>query len=339
MTNDELRKTLADASQVFILTDENVARLWLPELKHWLKADDAVELIVKPGEENKTLQTAQTLWVELLRRGADRHSILVNFGGGVITDLGGFVASCYQRGIRFVNIPTTLLAMVDAAVGGKTGVDIDGCKNQIGTFAQPIEIVVNPICLSTLPDREFLSGLAEMLKYGFIADPTMLKIDLDNYEQYVLRAYRIKQEIVGADYKEQGRRKVLNFGHTLGHAYESFSRTTATPLTHGESVALGVWSALWLSVKQCGLPEDVLAKYQPKLKMLLSLAQCSFDESDVDPILDYVTHDKKNRDGQTRWVLLPQLGAPSYDVVVPEALVRQCVLETMAILKELQGHE
>ncbi len=336
MTSEELNHLLSSASKVFILTDETVASFWLPELRHWLRLEDAEELVVTPGEDAKTLATAQQLWATMLHQGADRHSVLVNLGGGVITDLGGFVASCYQRGIRFVNVPTTLLAMVDAAIGGKTGVDFDGYKNQIGTFAQPLDILIKPVFLSTLPDRELLSGLAEMLKYGFIADPSMLKIDRNNYEQYILRAGRIKRDIVEADFTENGRRKVLNFGHTLGHAFESYSHTLQTPLTHGEAVAIGMGCALWLSVQRCGLSESVLQDYQPKLKMLLSMAPCSFDAFDADAVMAFLAHDKKNEAGQIRWVLLTEPGVPVYDVEVPEALLRECVLEVIRLLSEMK---
>lgn len=335
MTNEELKRTLAEASQVFVLTDANVAALWLPELEHWLDCEGSTAIIIKPGEDQKTLQTAQRIWTKLLRKGADRHAVLVNLGGGTVTDLGGFVASCYQRGIRFVNVPTTLLAMVDASIGGKNGIDFGGFKNQIGTFAEPIETLVMPVFLSTLPDRELLSGLAEMVKYGFIADPSMLKIDPNNYEQYLLRAGRIKREIVERDFTEQGSRKALNFGHTLGHAFESHSFTKGIPLTHGESVAVGMWCALWLSVKQCGLPETVLQEYLPKLQMLLSMAPPFFADEDVRSLMSYLAHDKKNRAGETRWVLLPAVGEPVYDCVVPDDLVRQCVVECIAQMREI----
>lgn len=328
-----MKKLLAEASRVFILTDENVAAFWLPELEHWLGCDDAVEIVMKPGEQQKTLQTAQRIWKKMLKHGADRHSIMINFGGGVITDLGGFVASCYQRGIRFIHVPTSLLAMVDAAIGGKNGVDFAGFKNQIGTFAQPLEVLVNPIFLSTLPDRELLSGLSEMVKYGFIADPSMLKVDENNYEQYLLRAGRVKQEIVDRDFTEQGCRKMLNFGHTLGHAFEGYYAAAGNPLAHGEAVALGMGCALWLSVKQCGLPESVLRDYVPTLRHLLSMAPVDEVKLDAEVLLPYVSHDKKNRGGQTGWVLLSSVGSPVYDVQVPDDLVRQSVSEVLRLIR------
>lgn len=329
MTLQELKQTLAQASQVFVLTDEHVAPLWLPELKHWLGCESAVELVIKAGEEQKTLRTAQLLWRRLLRHQADRDSVLVNLGGGVVTDLGGFVASCYQRGIRFVNVPTTLLAMVDAAYGGKTGVDFGGFKNQIGIFAEPLEVLVSPIYLSTLPERELLSGLAEMLKYGFIADPSMLKITPDNYEQYLLRAGRIKREIVTKDFKDQGARKVLNFGHTLGHALESWSQHTEFPLRHGEAVALGMACALRISTRQCGLQEEVLQAYWPQMRMLLAESRLRISSNEVDDILSYLVHDKKNRSGMPRFVLLKNPGEPVWDQPVPDELVRQALCEVI----------
>ena len=335
MRLEELKETLAEASQVFVLTDENVAQYWLPEVEHWLGCEQAEEIVVGAGEGHKTLRTAQEVWEILLENNADRNAILVNLGGGMITDLGGFVASCYQRGIRFVNVPTTLLAMVDAAIGGKNGVNLGGCKNQIGTFAEPLEVMINPICLSSLPERELLSGLAEMIKYGFIADDHMLKVNETNYEQYILRAGDLKRDIVDDDPTDLDQRKVLNFGHTLGHAIESFSMTTDSPLTHGESVALGMWCALYLSIQQCDLDEEVLIDYEPKMKSLLAESELELDAADVDAILSYVDHDKKNKDGHASFVLLKGLERPVIDQEVPGALVRESLLELIKVVDGL----
>ena len=335
MRLEELKETLSEASQVFVLTDENVAMYWLPELEHWLGCEHAVEIIIKAGERYKTLGTAQRVWKALLKHNADRNAVLVNLGGGTVTDLGGFVASCYQRGIRFVNVPTTLLAMVDAAIGGKNGVDLAGCKNQIGTFMEPLEVMVNPICLSTLPERELLSGIVEMVKYGFIADEDVLEVDESNYEQYILRAGEIKRDIVDDDPTDLEQRRVLNFGHTLGHAIESFSLTTESPLTHGEAVALGIWCALFLSVKQCGLHEDVLIDYEHRLPSLLAEAEINLGIGDIEAIMSYLDHDKKNRDGHTSFVLLKAIEKPLIDQCVPELLVTETLLELMKLVAEL----
>ena len=335
MRLEELKEVLSEASQVFVLTDENVAQYWLPELEYWLGCEQAEEIIIGAGESHKTIQTAQEVWETLLENHADRDAMLVNLGGGTVTDLGGFVASCYQRGIRFVNVPTTLLAMVDAAIGGKNGVNLAGCKNQIGTFTEPLEVVVNPICLSTLSERELLSGIAEMVKYGFIADDAMLNVDEGNYEQFILRAGEIKRDIVDDDPTDLDERKVLNFGHTLGHALESFSMTTDEPLTHGEAVALGMWCALYLSVEQCGLHESVLIDYEPKLKSLLAEAEINFDPDDVDAILSYLDHDKKNKDGHASFVLLRAVEKPVIDQEVPETMIRESVLELIKFVNDL----
>lgn len=326
---------LSEASQVFVLTDENVAMYWLPELEHWLGCEHAVEIVVKAGERYKSLGTAQRVWKTLLKHNADRQAVLVNLGGGTVTDLGGFVASCYQRGIRFVNVPTTLLGMVDAAIGGKNGVDFAGCKNQIGTFTEPVEVLINPIFLSTLPERELLSGIAEMVKYGFIADDAMLEVNESNYEQYILRAGKLKRDVVDGDPTDLDQRRVLNFGHTLGHAIESFSLTTDAPLTHGESVALGMWCALWLSVQLCGLNESVLIDYEQRLPSLLSEAEVNLGIGDIEAIMSYLDHDKKNRDGQASFVLLKAIEKPVFDQHVTESLVTESLLEMMKLVRTL----
>ena len=334
MTLDELKELLADASKVFVLTDANVAMYWLPELEHWLGCEQAVEIIVKAGERYKNLGTVQRIWKALQKHDADRESVLVNLGGGTISDLGGFAASCYQRGIRFVNVPTTLLAMVDASIGGKNGVDLGGCKNQIGTFAEPVEVLVNPIFLSTLSDRELLSGITEMVKCGFVADEDLLDVTVDNYEQYILRAGRIKKEIVEQDYCDRNKRQVLNFGHTIGHALEAYFLKTEMPLTHGEAVALGMWCALWISVQQCGLREEVLSDYELVKKALLSQVLLPFETIDIDVVMDLLAHDKKRHDGEIRFVLLKAVEKPLVDQRVDAALVRESLVEMLKSLND-----
>lgn len=320
-------------SSIFILTDQNVYPFWLPEVCHWLNCPQAIEIVIKEGEEQKNLQTVLRIWKTLMKHHADRHSLLINLGGGVVCDLGGFAASTFMRGIDFINVPTTLLAMVDAAIGGKTGIDFGGCKNQIGTFAQPKEICCFPTTLMTLPQREILSGLAEMMKYGFIADAELLKVDLDNFEDYISRCADIKKRIVADDPQEHGRRKVLNFGHTLGHAFESFSLTTYSPLRHGEAVALGMWCALWLSVHDCGLDETILHDYERKLPMLLGEAKVTMNEQDIDAIMTYLIHDKKNFGDQNRFVLLEAVAKPLIDQQVPENLIRESVMELLKVVE------
>ncbi len=323
--NEHLKRTVSEASKVFILTDENVAPFWLPEVAYWLRCDPAVDIVIKPGEEHKNLQTVQRIWKTLLKHHADRNALLINIGGGVITDLGGFAASTYKRGIKFINIPTTLLSMVDAAIGGKTGIDFGGGKNQIGTFAEAEEVIVDPVFLSTLPRREFLSGMAEMLKYGFIADSNLLKINLDNYQDYILRCGEIKREIVAQDPTEKDLRKILNFGHTIGHAIESHCLTTDHPLLHGEAVALGMAAVLWLSVKHFVLDKKVLQNYEKQLPILLSEAELNLTVADMEPILSYLALDKKNKGEQPQFVLLEAIGKPVWDVEVNAGEVKSAL--------------
>jgi len=320
-----MKQTIAEASQVFILTDENVAPFWLPEVTHWLHCDSATDIIIKAGEQHKNLQTVQRIWKTLMKHHADRNALLINLGGGVITDLGGFAASTYKRGIRFINVPTTLLAMVDAAIGGKTGIDFGGAKNQIGTFAEAEKVLVAPMFLSTLPQREICSGMSEMVKYGFIADPVFLTITSDDFQDYIQQAGDIKREIVAKDLRESGLRKILNFGHTIGHAIESYCLTTDCPLLHGEAVALGMLGALWLSVKRCGLDEAVLHEYEKRMPMLLSETEIRLSATDIEPIMAFLAHDKKNRDGKLQFVLLEAVGKPVWDVDVETELVRQAI--------------
>jgi 3-dehydroquinate synthase len=330
---DKLQKIISDASKVFILTDENVFPFWLPEVAHWLHCDAAIEIVIKPGEQHKNLQTVQRIWKTLMKHHADRNALLVNLSGGVITDLGGFAASTYKRGIKFINIPTTLLAMVDAAIGGKTGIDFGGGKNQIGTFAEAEVVIIDPVFLETLPERELLSGMAEMIKYGFIADANLLNINLENYQQYITRCGEIKLSIVAQDPTEKGLRKVLNFGHTIGHAIESHCLTTDYPLLHGEAVALGMLGALWLSVQQCGLDEKVLHDYEKQLRVLLSEAELNLTEADVKPILGYLALDKKNKDRKPQFVLLEAVGKPVRDVEVDPGLIKQALEYTLLHIK------
>ena len=321
--SNKLKNTISAASKVFILTDENVATFWLPEVAHWLHCNSATDIIIKAGEQHKNLPTVQRIWKTLMKHHADRNTLLINLGGGVITDLGGFAASTYKRGIKFINIPTTLLAMVDAAIGGKTGIDFGGGKNQIGTFAEAEEVIIDPVFLETLSERELFSGVAEMLKYGFIADDNLLKINTENYQQFIVYCGEIKREIVAQDLMEKGLRKILNFGHTLGHAIESHCLTTDYPLLHGEAVALGMLGALWLSVKQLDLDESVLQNFENQIPMLLSEAEISHSGSDIEPILSYLVHDKKNKGEKPQFVLLEAVGKPVWDVEVEPELVKE----------------
>jgi 3-dehydroquinate synthase len=252
-------------SRVYILTDEHTTEYCLPVVKEHLEHLDNFDLIeVNAGEESKNIDFCIGIWKTLIDFGADRKALMVNLGGGVVTDMGGFVASTYKRGIDFVQVPTTLLSQVDASVGGKTGVDVDGIKNIIGTFTQPKAVFMHGGFLQTLPPRQILSGLAEMLKHGLIVDAgywNQLKIsDLSlPSDELVHRSVAIKNEVVIADPHEKGIRKALNFGHTVGHAVETYSlMNDADPLSHGEAIAIGMICEAWLSNQKNGFPDSEL---------------------------------------------------------------------------------
>lgn len=301
-------------SKVFVLTDANTAIHCLPVFKkEFAEVADAVHLSIPSGEIHKNLDTCMKLWEQLSEQGADRKSLLLNLGGGVVTDLGGFVASTYQRGISFVNIPTTLLSMVDASVGGKTGVDLGTLKNQIGVIQNPDLVLIRPGYLATLDNRQLRSGFAEMLKHGLIMDHQyweQLK-DLENFQsldRWIYRSVQLKNEVVMADPKESGRRKILNFGHTLGHALESYFLDNAPrePLLHGEAIAIGMILESHLSMGSSGLSRgecdeirEVLLRFFPGKPL---------KEEDREPVLRLLRYDKKNTAGKVLFSLLEGIG-------------------------------
>lgn len=239
--------------KIFILTDETTHRLCRPLLKQWDRLDGATDIVIPPTDVNKNIATTTTVWSALADGGASRHSLMVCLGGGMVTDLGGFAASTFKRGLRFINIPTTLLAMVDAAVGGKTGVNFNALKNEIGVFNEAAIVVIDTDFLRTLDKRNMLSGYAEMLKHALLHDEAMwaehLKMDFNdiNYAQLqklVEQSIEVKRHIVTIDPHEKGLRKALNLGHTVGHALESFAMETGRPVLHGYAVAWGLVEAL-----------------------------------------------------------------------------------------------
>lgn len=252
-------------SNVFVFADRNTAELCLPVFREMLDDFSGFDLIeTDPGEENKNIDFCIGIWKTLLDFGADRKCLVINLGGGVITDMGGFVASTYKRGVDFINIPTTLLSQVDASVGGKTGIDIDNVKNMVGTFSLPQAVFIEAEFLKTLPQRELLSGFAEMIKHGLIVDQEyyhqLKAADYKNITTAAIhRSVEIKNEVVTADPQEKGLRKILNFGHTIGHAVESYSLSKdKKPLTHGEAIAIGMICEAYLSHKNSTLTAEEL---------------------------------------------------------------------------------
>ena len=311
----------------FVLTDENIYRVYSSLIASLLPEKEVTKIVIPAGEESKSIENVIFIWNKLLEAKAGRDSLLINLGGGTITDIGGFAASTYKRGIDFINVPTTLLAMIDASIGGKNGINFNNYKNQIGLFSEPNSVIINPNFLKTLNERDIKSGLAEMMKYAFIADESLLDLDSDNYLDFIEKAAEIKEDIVRLDMKETGLRKILNFGHTIGHALESYYLEKENYLTHGEAVALGIYSALYLSVKYCGLDDKWLFFYEMWFKGNLNLV--NLNGFDVDVIYSYLSYDKKNKGGKPQFVLISAPGKPKIDVEVFEGDIK----ESIAILK------
>lgn len=328
-----LRQYLADRphKKFIALVDENTHEHCLTPLiteVPELYGIDVMEVV--SGEDSKDLEICQSIWEGMIELGADRNTMLVNLGGGVICDLGGFVAGCFKRGIDYIHVPTTLLAMVDASLGGKTGVNIDHLKNQIGLFNQPEGIFIDPRFLSTLPEREIRSGMAEMMKHGLIRDAehwnTLINTDYANAQamgDLIIESIAIKQAVVEDDPLEHGIRKILNYGHTLGHAVESLFMTMDEPLLHGEAVAYGLVTEAWLSHKVCGLPKSDAEAIAEAVFNL-------FDKVDIAPynsghILELLGHDKKNKNGTVRYALLEAIGSARFDVEASDDLVKEAL--------------
>lgn len=306
-------------SKIFILVDENTHEYCLPVLLGNMETDLGFEILeIEAGEEMKNIQTANQLWEILTEMQADRKALVINLGGGVITDMGGFVASTYKRGIKFINIPTTLLSMCDASIGGKTGIDLMHYKNMIGTFAFPEQIFIYPKFLQTLPFKELRSGFAEMLKHGLIADKAhwnqliqIHKLDVDAVTPYIQNSMDIKQDVVEKDFHESNIRKTLNFGHTIGHAVESLCLQQENPILHGEAVAMGMICEAHLAYLENLISEEDskvvienIQRYYPYLDI------SDFKNEEITALL---LNDKKNVDSKINFSLLTGIGECNYD--------------------------
>lgn len=316
-------------SKIFVLVDENTNEHCLPYFLANLPTEIEIEIIeIEAGEENKNIYTCIDLWHTLIELDADRKSIMINLGGGVITDIGGFVASTYKRGIDFVNVPTTLLAMVDASVGGKTGVDLGSLKNQIGVINEPKSVIVISKFLETLPTNQMRSGLAEMLKHGLIYDKTywdklkhLNNLNTDDLDVLIKQSIEIKNKIVSQDLKENGIRKALNFGHTLGHAIESYflESEDKNQLLHGEAIAIGMILESYLSYKLELISKDSYAE----IKYIITdvFEKIAFNDSDIQKILDLLIFDKKNEFGNIQFTLLNKIGESKINQTVDKSLI------------------
>jgi len=315
-------------SKVFVFADTNTSTLCIPVFQSLLDDFNNFDIIeTDSGEENKNIDFCIGIWKTLLDFEADRKSLMINLGGGVITDMGGFIASTYKRGIDFINIPTTLLSQVDASVGGKTGIDIDHVKNMVGTFSQPQAVFIEHRFLDTLPEREMLSGFAEMIKHGLIADAEYFdRLKESDYRKLspeaVYRSVQIKNEVVMTDPFEKGLRKILNFGHTIGHAIESYSLThDERPLTHGEAIAIGMICETFLSVQPGKLTQDecdaicaYINRIYPKYKIR---------ESSFDILSGLMQSDKKNENGEIMFSLLEKTGKCRFNCRVSTSAITE----------------
>ena len=302
------------ADRVFLLTDVTTEQLCRPLVSECKALLHAESIVIGATDVNKTLDTLSQVWTALSNGKASRQSLLINLGGGMVTDLGGFAAATFKRGIRFVNIPTTLLAMVDAAVGGKTGINFNGLKNEIGAFKEAEAVIIDTEFLRTLDDKNLRSGYAEMLKHGLISTEDMWKElitfdlanpDLKHLQQMVADSVKVKERIVEEDPHEQGIRKALNLGHTFGHAFESWA-LKRKPILHGHAVAFGMICELYLSATHTGFPTEKMRQTVSFIKEYYGTLPITCD--DYDELIELMHHDKKNQNGIINFTLLGGIG-------------------------------
>ena len=312
----------SDFSAIAVVVDTHTHKFCYPSLKNLLPKHTLIR--IKPGEEAKNLATCETIWQALTNANFDRHALVLNLGGGVIGDMGGFCAATYKRGIAFAQLPTTLLSQVDASVGGKLGIDFQGLKNHIGVFKQPDAVLIDPYFLTTLPERELRSGFAEVIKHCLIADAAewnkIRRLDLDQqfWPDLVAHSVAIKERIVAQDPTEKGLRKILNFGHTLGHAVEThFLNRGKHRLLHGEAIAVGMVAEAFIAREKEMIDEALLAQIEEYLFSVYG--KVTLTDADMEPILALTLQDKKNRKGQVRMALPDGPGHCAYDVPVAKA--------------------
>ncbi len=315
-------------SKIAVLVDENTHQHCYPFISKDLPDHHLIK--IQSGEENKNIETCSDIWEEITHHSFDRNALFINLGGGVIGDMGGFCASTYKRGIAFINLPTTLLAQVDASIGGKLGIDFLGFKNHIGLFREPEKVFVYSGFLKTLSSRELRSGFAEVIKHCLIADEVMfdkirpLNLDQVNWDDIIPHSIAIKYSVVRDDPEERGLRKILNFGHTIGHAIESYYlNRNEKKLLHGEAVAAGMICESWLSVKKTGLPEKDLNVISTFLKKVYNPEL--IQEDDIDTIAALAVQDKKNIKGVVMCSLLSKTGECVFDQAVTANDIREAI--------------
>ncbi len=318
-------------SNLFIIVDSNTNEACLPKFLPYLETDLTIEIIeFEAGEQHKNIETCVQIWNVLTELGADRKSLVINLGGGVVTDLGGFVASTFKRGVDFIHIPTTLLSMVDASVGGKNGVDLGNLKNQIGVINVPTMVLIDTQYLETVPQNEMRSGLAEMLKHGLIYDKAywekfldLKAIDFADFDELIYRSVEIKNEIVKQDPTEKNIRKALNFGHTLGHAIESYflENENKTTLLHGEAIAAGMILESYISLNKNLISPEEYTQIKTTIKTIFD--DIEFVENDIEPILELLIHDKKNEYGSIQFALIEGIGK----IKISQSVENELILE------------
>lgn len=315
-------------SRLVVLSDLNTQRHCLPIIEKILPTD-TVFISVAAGEIHKNLDTCSLIWSRMTEEALDRKALMINLGGGVIGDMGGFCASIYKRGIRFINCPTTLLSQVDASVGGKLGIDFNGLKNHLGVFNEPETVIIAPEFLKTLPQAELRSGYAEIIKHGLIRDNAYFqKLQAQNWESQdweslIRHSVGIKKAVVEADPKENGLRKILNFGHTIGHAFESFFLDTQNHLLHGEAIALGMIAEGFLSFEKVGFSFE---EFKEMSRFLLQVyGKVDFSLHELDPILDLCTQDKKNEGSVILFSLLESIGNCTYNIPVTREEIKHAI--------------
>ena len=323
--------------RLFVLTDSTTVRLCWPIVKPLSCFESAQLITIGDTDEHKTLESLTHVWSALQQGGASRHSLLINLGGGMVTDLGGFAASTFKRGLAYINIPTTLLSQVDASVGGKTGINFGGLKNEIGVFNCANSVILSSEFLRSLDTKNLLSGYAEMLKHGLISDEEswkeLLRFDLEDIDYSLLstlvaESVRIKECIVEQDPTEKGIRKALNLGHTAGHALESLALEQGKPVLHGYAVAWGLICELYLSVVKCDFPKDRLRQTVQFIKQ--NYGDPLLDCKQYDRLFEFMKHDKKNEAGIINFTLLADIG----DIRINQQATKEEIFEMLDFLRE-----
>ena len=326
-----------ESDKIFILADTTTAEKCMPLITGCAGMEQARLITIKATDTHKDLASLASVWQELSENGATRKSCLVNLGGGMVTDLGGFAASTFKRGIKFINIPTTLLAMVDASVGGKTGINFCGLKNEIGVFNEADSVLICTAFLQTADDLNLRSGYAEMLKHGLISDEThwaeLVGYDLSRPDLKVLQAMvadsiKVKERIVEQDPHEHGLRKALNLGHTFGHAYESLAMRRGRPILHGYAVAYGLVSELYISCLKAGFPTDRMRQTVAYIREYYCRYEMTCD--DYAELIELMMHDKKNTDGVINFTLLGGIG----DIRINRTATKAEIEEAFDFLRE-----